>query len=175
VTVSTAFARFAAIPAECLSSGEAEAFRLAARATGCRSIDDGDDWETVFHKLLLERVEPALAGLRGVHLTEYPAPLAALARLKSEDRRVAERFESYAGGLELANGFGELTDSRQQRRRFLAERIRRRQEGRDPLPLDEAFLRDLDSMPPASGVALGFDRLVMLATGSRSIADVIAF
>jgi lysyl-tRNA synthetase class 2 len=88
---------------------------------------------------------------------------------------VSERFESYAGGLELANGFGELTDARQQRRRFRVERLRRRREKRRELPLDEEFLRDLTSMPEASGVALGFDRLVMLLCGARRIGEVAAF
>ncbi len=112
---------------------------------------------------------------RGVHLRQYPAALAALARLSPQDATVAERFESYAGGLELANGFGELTDARIQRRRFCDERRIRQRRGRPALPLDEAFLRDLEEMAPASGVALGLDRLIMLVTSAEQIDDVIAF
>ena len=112
---------------------------------------------------------------RGVHLRQYPAPLAALSRLEPRDPSVAQRFESYAGGLELANGFGELTDARLQRRRFRDERRTRQELGRPVLPLDEPFLRDLEGMPPASGVALGLDRLIMLVTAAERIDDVVAF
>ena len=176
LTAAAAFELHAGIPRDCLLDDDATSLREGARAAGCASVEDGDDWETVFHKLLLECVEPALAGMgRGIHLTGYPAPLAALARLDEEDSRVSERFESYAGGLELANGFGELTDARQQRRRFRAERLRRRREKGRELPLDEEFLRDLTSMPAASGVALGFDRLVMLLSGAQRIGEVVAF
>lgn len=176
LTVAAAFERHAGIPRDCLLDGGAKSLREGARAAGCASVEDGDDWETAFHKLLVERVEPAIADMgQGVHLTGYPAPLAALARLDGKDPRVSERFESYAGGLELANGFGELTDARQQRRRFRVERLRRRQEKRRELPLDEGFLRDLTSMPEASGVALGFDRLLMLLCGAQRIGEVAAF
>ena len=176
LTVAAAFERHAGIPRDCLLDGGATSLREGARAAGCDSVEDGDDWETAFHKLLVERVEPALADMgQGVHLTGYPAPLAALARLDGKDPRLSERFESYAGGLELANGFGELTDPRQQRRRFRVERLRRRREKRRELPLDEEFLRDLTSMPEASGVALGLDRLVMLLCGAQRIGEVAAF
>ena len=174
VTVADAFRRYAGV--DLLSAVDAAGLRRAARAAGCVSLDEGDDWESGFHKLLVERVEPGLAAMgRGVHLREYPAPLAALARLKPGRPGVAERFESYAGGLELANGFGELTDPRVQRRRFAEERERRRAAGKSLLPVDEAFLRDLTTMPPASGVALGFDRLLMLVLGAQHIDDVLAF
>lgn len=176
LTVAAAFELHAGIPRDRLLDGDATSLREGARAAGCASVEDGDGWETVFHKLLVERVEPALADMgRGIHLTGYPAPLAALARLDEKDPRVSERFESYAGGLELANGFGELTDARQQRRRFRVERLRRRRGKRRELPLDEEFLRDLTSMPAASGAALGFDRLVMLLRGARRIGEVVAF
>ena len=112
---------------------------------------------------------------RGVHLRQYPAPLAALSRLEPRDPSVAQRFESHAGGLELANGFGELTDARLQRRRFRDERRTRQELVRPVLPLDEPFLRDLEGMPPASGVALGLDRLIMLVTAAERIDDVVAF
>ena len=176
LTVAAAFEIHAGIPEGCLLDAGDGALREAARASGCDSVGDQDEWETVFHKLLVERVEPALAAMgRGVHLTGYPAPLAALARLDEQDPRVAERFESYAGGLEIANGFGELTDAREQRRRFRVERMRRRRERRSLLPLDEDFLRDLASMPEAAGAALGLDRLMMLLVGARRIEEVVAF
>ena len=176
LTVAKAFELHAGIPQGCLLEADTKSLREAARAADCGSVGRHDDWETVFHKLLVERVEPALAGMgRGVHLTRYPAPLAALARLDEHDPRVAERFESFAGGLELANGFGELTDVRLQRRRFRAERVRRQQGKRPALPLDEGFLRDLASMPAASGVALGLDRLMMLLLGAKRIDEVVAF
>ena len=176
LTVAAAFEVHAGIPRRSLLDADGGALREAARAAGCGSVGGDDDWETVFHKLLVERVEPALAAMgRGVHLTGYPAPVAALARLDGRDPRVSERFESYAGGLEIANGFGELTDAREQRRRFRVERLRRRREGRPLLPLDEEFLRDLASMPEAAGVALGLDRLMMLLLGARRIEEVVAF
>ena len=176
LTVAEAFEVHAGIPQGSLLDADGRALGEAARGAGCGSVGGGDDWETVFHKLLVERVEPALAAMgRGVHLTGYPAPVAALARLDGQDPRVSERFESYAGGLEIANGFGELTDAREQRRRFRVERLRRRREGRPELPLDEEFLRDLAFMPEAAGVALGLDRLMMLLLGAQRIEEVVAF
>jgi lysyl-tRNA synthetase class 2 len=106
-------------------------------------------------------------------LHEYPAPEAALARFKPGDSRVAERFELYACGVELANGFGELTDAGELRRRFahaMDEKLRRYGER---YPIDEDFLAAVAAMPPASGVALGFDRLVMLAAGATSVGQVV--
>lgn len=174
LSVDEAFGRWAGV--DLSAAPDAVSLRSAARRAGCHSIDQGDDWDTIFHKLLVERVEPGLASMgRGVHLRDYPASLAALARLHPARPERALRFESYAAGLELANGFDELTDARVQRRRFREERELRRRERRALLPLDEAFLRDLRRMPPAAGVALGFDRLLMLATGTRCIDDVVAF
>ena len=176
LAVAAAFESFAGIPAACLLAGETDTLRQAAQRTGLMGVDARDDWESLFGKLLVQRVEPALARLRrGVHLRDYPVALAALARLKAGGGGVAERFESYAGGLELANGFGELTDPREQRRRFGAERLRRHRAGGDTLPLDEPFLRDLSWMPSTSGVALGVDRLIMLITGAHHIDEVMAF
>ena len=124
---------------------------------------------------LVDRVEPAIGLARPTVLLDYPASMASLARLSPRDHAVAERFEVYAGGLELANGFGELTDPAEQRRRFAAEALRRRQAGRDVYPMPEAFLEALASVPPSSGVALGVDRLVMLLSGASSIDQVMAF
>lgn len=109
-------------------------------------------------------------------VVDWPAPLASLARLKPGDPTVAERMELYAGGLELANGFAELTDPAQQRARFEAQLAQRRALGLPSLPLDEAFLRALsDGMPPSAGMALGLDRLTMLVAGVEAIRDVLAF
>ena len=144
---------------------DADAFGQAARACGVRP-GAGASWDDLFTQVLLERVEPALGIERPTFLTEYPASQAALARLKPTDPRVAERFELYAGGLELANGFSELCDAREQRARLLHEQEQRRALGREVFPLDEKFLAALDSIGEAGGVALGVDRLLMLLTGA---------
>jgi lysyl-tRNA synthetase class 2 len=122
-------------------------------------------------------VEPALAGLdRPVFLLDYPITQAALARPSPSDPAVAERFELYAGGIELSNGYGELRDPVEQARRFAAERAVRRASKRPVYPVDRRFLAALrEGMPPASGNALGVDRLVLLLTGAASVAEVIAF
>lgn len=153
---------------------DAEAFAQAARACGVRPGADAS-WDDLFTQVLLERIEPALGIDRPTFLTEYPASQAALARLKLSDPRVAERFELYAGGLELANGFSELCDSREQRRRLEQEQELRRRLGREVFPLDEKFLAALDRIVEAGGVAVGFDRLLMLFTGAETIAEVLLF
>lgn len=132
-----------------------------------------DSWDDLFHRVFLSRVEPALlADSRPLFLTDYPAPLAALARTRATDARVAERFELYVGGVELANAFGELTDPVEQRRRFERDRALRRALGLADYPLDERFLTSLAQLPPAAGIALGFDRLVMVLTNRHEIDDV---
>ncbi|QAY95204.1 EF-P lysine aminoacylase GenX [Methylovirgula ligni] len=138
---------------------------------GLRVADD-DTWSDLFSKILSAKIEPRLGHGRATLLVDYPAPEAALARLK-DDRRFAERFELYVCGVELANGFGELTDAAEQRRRFAAAMDERRRIYGDAYPIDEDFLAALAAMPPSSGIALGFDRLVMLATGSKRIEDVL--
>ena len=153
---------------------DAEAFAQAARTIGVRPAP-GASWDEVFTQVLIERVEPALGLSRPTYLTEYPASQAALARLVPSDPRVAERFELYAGGLELANGFTELTDASEQRSRLEAEQRERARLGREVFPLDERFLNALADMPPAGGVAVGVDRLLMLLTGAKEIADVLCF
>src|SRR5690606_9402428 len=120
-----------------------------------------------------ERIEPKLGRGRLTLLCEYPAEEAALARPLVRDPRFAERFELYACRIELANGFGELTDAREQRRRFEAEMDVKQATYGERYPLDEDFLDAVERMPDASGVAMGFDRLVMLATGARHIEDVL--
>lgn len=159
-------------------SGTAE---LAARAREL-SLDqvpglDRDGW---LQLLMAERVEPGLGrGGRPAFLYDFPASQAALARLRRDDPsgpQVAERFEVYVEGIELANGFHELTDPAEQWRRFEADLERRRVAGLPAVPLDERFLAALEAgLPPCAGVALGFDRLVMLAAGAASLAEVLAF
>ncbi|GAC1346469.1 MAG: EF-P lysine aminoacylase EpmA [Myxococcales bacterium] len=153
---------------------DAEALAQAARAAGVRP-PAGAHWDDVFTQVLVQLVEPALGLTRPVFLTEYPASQAALARLKAADPRVAERFELYAGGLELCNGFSELTDAREQRVRLQAEQAERTRLGRAVFPLDEAFLAALPAIASAGGVAIGIDRLLMLLTGAPSIAEVLLF
>jgi lysyl-tRNA synthetase class 2 len=130
-----------------------------------------------YFRIFVESVEPALARApSAIVLTEFPITEAALARPCSHDETVAERFEVYVGGVELCNGFGELTDPTEQRRRFEAELERRRESGAPEHPIDERFLAALEEgLPPSGGNALGFDRLVMLALGARRVADVMAF
>jgi lysyl-tRNA synthetase class 2 len=144
----------------------------AARAAGVRVAPD-DTWGDIFSRILVERIEPELGNGRATILCEYPAQLAALARPRPADPRVAERFELYACGVELANAFGELTDPRLQRQRLEAEMAEKQRIWGERYPLDEDFLAALAHMPPASGAALGLDRLVMLATGAARIEQVI--
>ena len=148
--------------------------RLAAEAKHIGlHVGDGDSWEDVFHRIMLERIEPHLGQGAPTFLTEYPLPLAALARPSARDPRVAERFELYACGVELANAFGELTDPAEQRRRFEAEMAEKARVYGECYPIDEELIAALAEMPPASGGALGFDRLVMLATGATHIEQVL--
>lgn len=156
-----------------LPQGEPDAGKLAAaaRAAGIQVAAD-DTWSDVFSRILVERIEPRLGIGRPTVLDLYPKPEAAWAK-SAPDPRLAQRFELYACGVELANGFAEITDPAEQRLRFeeaMAERQRRYGER---YPIDEDFLAALAKMPPASGVALGFDRLVMLATGASRIEQVI--
>lgn len=176
LTVAEAFTHFAGIDllATLSSSGEGDAGGLRSRARrGGIAVSDDDDWSDMFSKILTLRVEPRLGADRPCVLYEYPLCEAALARVSPRDARVAERFELYACGVELANGFGELTDPAQQRARFEAAMARKEKIYGQRYPLDEDFLAALAHMPPASGVALGFDRLVMLATGAPNINDVL--
>ena len=141
------------------------------------SSEGGMDIEEVAakspEKILTVAIEPELGRDRLTLLTEYPAREAALARLKPGDPRVSERFEMYACGVELANGFGELVDPQEQRARFTAAMAEKQKRYGEAYPIDEDFLRALEIMPEASGVALGFDRLVMLAAGAERIEQVL--
>ena len=144
----------------------------ATAAAGIRVAAD-DTWGDIFSRVLVERIEPHLGIDRAAILDAYPAGLAALARPKPDDNRVAERFELYACGVELANAFGELTDPAVQRARLEAEMAEKARIYGERYPIDEDFLAALAHMPPASGAALGFDRLVMLLTGAVRIEQVI--
>jgi len=150
LTVADAFERFGSVPlVEALQAGK-------------------------FDEIMVNEIEPHL-GAHPVFLVEYPAVLGALARNKPGDPTVAERFELYVGGLELANAFSELTDSAEQRRRFEHDEFSRRKDGKPSRPMPEKFLAELDLTPECSGIALGLDRLVMLLTDSSSIDEVVAF
>ena len=152
--------------------GDAAALAAAAQEAGIRVAPD-DTWSDVFSRVLVERIEPTLGDGRPTLLCEYPAPEAALARRCAHDPRVSERFELYACGVELANAFGELTDPEEQRRRLEAEMDEKARVYGERYPLDEDFLAALALMPESSGAALGFDRLVLLATGGRTLEDVL--
>jgi lysyl-tRNA synthetase class 2 len=174
LTVAAAFERFAGIDLlATIDAGAGDRAALAAAASEQVRITDDDTWSDIFSKVLVEHVEPNLGQGRLTVLFEYPAPEAALARAKASDPRVAERFEIYACGVELANGFGELTDAREQRHRFTLAMDEKQRRYGERYPLDEDFLDAVAKMPEASGVALGFDRLVMLASGALRIDQVV--
>lgn len=174
LTVARAFERFAGIDLlSTISGAEGNRAALARAAAGKVRVAEDDTWSDIFSKVLVEHVEPQLGQGRLTILFEYPSPEAALARVKAEDARVAERFEVYACGVELANGFGELTDAEEQRKRFTESMAEKRRRYGEAYPLDEDFLAAVAAMPEASGVALGFDRLVMLASGATRIDQVV--
>ena len=155
-------------------SGEGDRDVLATKARRAGfAVTDNDTWSDIFSKVLTAAVEPKLGNGTPTLLVEYPRCEAALARATPHDARVAERFELYACGVELANGFGELTDPVEQRARFEAEMAEKQRIYGERYPIDEDFLAALEHMPQASGVALGFDRLVMLTTGAPRIDDVL--
>ena len=148
----------------------ADAFRRYAGTSMWDALKAGS-----FDELMVECIEPELGNARPTFIHDYPASCSALARLKASDPTVAERFELYIGGLEIANAFSELIDPLEQRRRFEAEAAERASGGKPPYPMPEKFLAALASMPEAAGIALGLDRLVMVLLDAGSIDEVVAF
>jgi lysyl-tRNA synthetase class 2 len=175
VTVAEAFERYANVDLLATvvgSEGDRKGLAQGAAKAGVKIAAD-DTWVDIFSRILAERIEPQLGNGRASLLYEYPLPLAALARAKPGSDKVAERFEFYACGIELGNAFGELTDAVEQRARFKAAMDEKRRIHGERYPVDEDFLDALAQMPQASGMALGFDRLVMLASGAQHIEQVI--
>jgi elongation factor P--(R)-beta-lysine ligase len=177
ISVAEAFERFCRI--DLLATApeplepSLELLAEAARPLGI-AAHAGDAWEDLFFRIFLERIEPTLGVGAPTILYDYPISMAALARAKPEDARLAERFELYVGGLELANAFSELTDAAAQRRRFLADQAKKQARYGIAYPIDEDFLAALGhGMPESAGIALGVDRLVMLASGAERIEDVL--
>lgn len=169
LTVAEAFARY--VDADVLATADDAPALAAAAKTRLR---DNETWEDLFFRLLLERVEPNLGRAHPTFLTHWPAAQAALARRDPADPRVAERFELFVCGIELANAFVELTDAEEQRARFATDRARRHAISGEAWPLDEDFLAALAfGMPPSAGIALGFDRLAMVASGANRIDQVL--
>lgn len=178
LTVQDAFARYTGIDLlgtiddPRAAAPSPQKLKDAARAQGIQ-VSDNDTWEDTFFRVMLECVEPQLGVPAPTILCEYPAALAALARRKPGAENVAERFELYACGVELANACSELTDAAEQRARFAHDRaLHEKLYGSAP-PVDEDFLKTLEHLPPCAGAALGFDRLVMLASGAADITDVL--
>jgi lysyl-tRNA synthetase class 2 len=169
LTVAEAFERYVGVD---ILASEDDAGALG-RAAGVVPRA-GESWEDLFFRLLLERVEPHLGRRHPTFLTHWPAAQAALARRDPFDPRAALRFEVFICGIELANAFDELTDVAEQRARFDADRARRHALGGEDWPLDEDFLAALaHGMPPSAGIALGFDRLAMIASGAQRIDQVL--
>ncbi len=176
LSVAAAFQRYAGIDllATIADDGTTDASALATQMTNRgMTVPDQFTWSYLFSRILVEKVEQNLGIGRVTVLDQYPAAEAALAKKLPTDPRVSERFELYACGVELANGFGELTDATEQRRRFELEMDEKQRLYGERYPIDEDFLGALAIMPEASGVALGFDRLVMLATGASRIDQVL--
>ncbi len=172
LSVNEAFTTFAGVDLLTTLNADGSANRDALAAISTVTFGKDETWSDIFSRVLVEKVEPQLGNGKVTVLYEYPSVEAALARKCAHDPRVAERFELYACGVELANGFGELTDADEQRQRFIAEMDIKEQRYGERYPLDEDLLRALSIMPPASGVALGLDRLIMLATGATRIDQV---
>ncbi len=177
LSVAEAFARHAGIDLLATTPDPTcpDAALLAAAAARIGiAPHPGDDWEALFFRIFLDRIEPRLGIGAPTILYDYPLAMAALSRRKAGDPRLAERFELYVCGLELANAFGELTDPAEQRRRFTADQARKQALYGETYPIDEDFLLALEhGLPECAGIALGFDRLVMLATGADNIEEVL--
>jgi len=169
LTLAEAFQRHAGVDLlRFVHPPDGPGLQRAARDSGIQIVrgpadeDPVSAFERAFYEIMLARVEPAIGRTRPTFLYEWPAPLAALSRISEKDPRVAERVELYAGGVELGNGFGELTDADEQLRRFADEQERRRKLGRPVYAIDQQFLSALRTMPPSCGMAVGLDRMVMV-------------
>ena len=171
LSVCDAFARHAGVDLQPLLD-DRDGLAHVAENLGVRVTAD-DTWSDLFSKILSEKIETHLGCGRPTLLCDYPVSEAALARVNPDDPRFADRFELYVCGVELANGFGELTDPVEQRRRLEAQMTEKARIYAERYPIDEEFLEALATMPEASGVALGFDRLAMLATGAERIEQVL--
>jgi len=147
-----------------------EAFRCYSKTSMAKALE-----RNLFDEIMVQDVEPKLGIEKPTFIYDYPGVRGALARLKQEDQTVAERFELYMGGLELANGFSELVDSEEQRRRFHIENANRQSFGKPIYSIPDKFLAELDNMPPSAGIALGVDRLVMVFLDVETIDEVVAF
>jgi lysyl-tRNA synthetase class 2 len=173
LTTAEAFNRYANLELAPLLD-DVEKFRAVVLEKGCQ-VSENDSFNDLFFKIFLRDIEPNLGRDKPVFLCDYPRGMAALARLSSHDPRWAERFEVYACGLELANAFSELTDGREQLQRLCNEQQERAKLGKIVPTIDEDFISAVAQMPPAAGIALGVDRLVMLLTNTPTIQDVIFF
>ncbi|MGH1376895.1 MAG: EF-P lysine aminoacylase EpmA [Alphaproteobacteria bacterium] len=172
ISVQDAFMKYAKIDLlECL--GKRDEFALMAQAIGIRVIES-DAWDDIFHAIMSEKIEPFLGfGVPSI-LYDYPISMAALSRKKESDPRFAERFEVYICGIELANAFSELTDAQEQRRRYEEEMQIKEELYGESYPADEEFFKALEyGIPESAGIALGIDRLIMLACGAKDIDDVL--
>ena len=172
ISVNEAFIRFANVDLLATLNADGTSNRELLAAVSPVTFGRDESWSDIFSRILVEKVEPHLGNGRMTVLFEYPAVEAALARVCAHDNRVAERFELYACGVELANGFGELTDAQEQRRRFVGEMDIKQKVYGERYPIDEELLSAMVIMPEASGVALGLDRVIMLATGATRIDQV---
>lgn len=172
VTVRDALLRATGV--DLRAANDAPKLRRELERLGIRA-QAGDSFDDLFFRVFLDRVERTLGADRPTFLVDYPASMASLARLSPADPSVAERFELYVHGLELANGFSELTDGAEQRRRLIAEQNFRRSQGRRVYELDERFIDAVGRLPPCSGVAVGMDRILMLMLRTERIDDVLLF
>lgn len=174
LSVRDAWQRYAGI--DILTVTDAKQLRLAGIDKGIPNLRIDDPWDVLYFKIFLSLIEPHLGWERPVILYEYPASMSALARIKPDDSSVALRFEIYIAGIEMGNAFDELTDPDEQLERFRESAREKRAMGREPFPVDEAFIGALRrGMPSASGIAVGIDRLVMLLTGAETIREVMGF
>lgn len=174
LTASQLFSKFLDLSLELLLNDKDE-FVKQAKLKGY-NIEAEEDWEDIFYKLFLTYIEPGLGVEKPVFMIDYPAAMAALSRLKPDDKRWAERVEFYIAGIELGNGFSELIDAAEQEKRLIEERELREQMGKDLYDVDKSFIEALKAgMPPSTGIAVGIDRIVLLLLEKENIEDVILF